>query len=284
MPSPACQFAGCSDQTAAATAALVQASLVPALNFDVRPCPGDLLNCFTRLSFSVNLHLRVMHAHSRSHSPQLRWGGPLLWPALCLACAGSVDDSAVHMRDTGTRCACAPTCPAGPDDLNWAALWATWRHKLARRYAVMPFLVVVMIFPIGVLTGVLTNLSAAVCGGTPGALGGGGGGVAGSFEGRAVGRMQVPCMAPGLQCVANAAACCLVHGTRRAALGGAFRCAPPRRTHMQLPDVPCRCARAPQHLASTRLRLPCRNQLAVLAVVLRSDLVRGASAEGPAAG
>ncbi|KAL4437833.1 hypothetical protein ABPG77_005745 [Micractinium sp. CCAP 211/92] len=83
-----------SDQTAAATAALVQASLVPALNFDVRPCPG-------------------------------------------------------------------------PDDLNWAALWATWRHKLARRYAVMPFLVVVMIFPIGVLTGVLTNLSAAVCGGTP---------------------------------------------------------------------------------------------------------------------
>lgn len=34
-------LAGCSDQTAAATAGLVQASLVPALNFDVRPCPGD---------------------------------------------------------------------------------------------------------------------------------------------------------------------------------------------------------------------------------------------------
>lgn len=83
-----------SDQTAAATAGLVQASLVPALNFDVRPCPG-------------------------------------------------------------------------PDDLNWAALWASWRHKLVRRYAVLPFLVLVMLFPIGVLTGVLTNLSTAVCGGTP---------------------------------------------------------------------------------------------------------------------
>lgn len=83
-----------SDQTAAATAALVQASLVPALNFDVRPCPG-------------------------------------------------------------------------PDNLNWAALWVTWRQKLARRYAVLPFLVIVMLFPIGVLTGVLSNLSTAVCGGTP---------------------------------------------------------------------------------------------------------------------
>ncbi|KAL4419727.1 hypothetical protein ABPG75_006825 [Micractinium tetrahymenae] len=82
-----------SNQMAAATAGLVQASLVPALNFDVRPCPG-------------------------------------------------------------------------PDNLNWAALWTTWRQKLVRRYAVIPFLVIVMLFPIGVLTGVLTNLSTAVCGGT----------------------------------------------------------------------------------------------------------------------
>ncbi|PRW44348.1 pyruvate decarboxylase 4 [Chlorella sorokiniana] len=54
----------------------------------------------------------------------------------------------------------------GPDNINWAALWSTWGQRILRGLAVIPFLVFWMVFPIGVLTGALTNLNTAVCSGT----------------------------------------------------------------------------------------------------------------------
>jgi hypothetical protein len=45
-------------------------------------------------------------------------------------------------------------------------------QRIVRAVAVLPFLTLMMIFPIGVLTGALSNLNTAVCGGTPGARGG----------------------------------------------------------------------------------------------------------------
>ena len=41
-------------------------------------------------------------------------------------------------------------------------------QRILRGLAVIPFIVFWMIFPIGVLTGAMTNLNTAVCGGTPG--------------------------------------------------------------------------------------------------------------------
>lgn len=41
-------------------------------------------------------------------------------------------------------------------------------QRVVNELAIIPWLVAVMVFPIGILTGALTNLSTAVCGGTPG--------------------------------------------------------------------------------------------------------------------
>ncbi|KAI3425260.1 hypothetical protein D9Q98_009028 [Chlorella vulgaris] len=57
-------------------------------------------------------------------------------------------------------------CP-GPDDINWSALWASHGSRLLRALAVLPFLIFMMVFPIGVLVGALSTLDTAVCGGTP---------------------------------------------------------------------------------------------------------------------
>ncbi len=53
----------------------------------------------------------------------------------------------------------------GPDDVNWQGLWAGWRERAFRTffYCTIP-MVVIIFFPIGPLTGALTNLTTAVCG------------------------------------------------------------------------------------------------------------------------
>jgi hypothetical protein len=53
----------------------------------------------------------------------------------------------------------------GPDDVNWQGLWAGWRERALRTifYCIFPMFVII-IFPIGPLTGALTNLTVAVCG------------------------------------------------------------------------------------------------------------------------
>ncbi|EFN57874.1 hypothetical protein CHLNCDRAFT_57000 [Chlorella variabilis] len=55
----------------------------------------------------------------------------------------------------------------GPDNINWPALWTPWLQRVWRGLAVIPLLAVVMLFPIGTLTGALSNLNTAVCGGSP---------------------------------------------------------------------------------------------------------------------
>ena len=59
-------------------------------------------------------------------------------------------------------------CP-GPADVNWPALWTTWQARWRRAALLILPLAGVMLFPIGVITGALSNLTTAVCGGTPGA-------------------------------------------------------------------------------------------------------------------
>ena len=53
----------------------------------------------------------------------------------------------------------------GPDDVNWQGLWAGWRERTYRTifYCTIPMIVIIL-FPIGALTGVLTNFNLAVCG------------------------------------------------------------------------------------------------------------------------
>ncbi|KAL4515842.1 hypothetical protein Ndes2526A_g00545 [Nannochloris sp. 'desiccata'] len=53
----------------------------------------------------------------------------------------------------------------GPDDVNWQGLWAGWKERTFRTafYCTIPMIVIIL-FPIGALTGALTNLNVAVCG------------------------------------------------------------------------------------------------------------------------
>ena len=53
----------------------------------------------------------------------------------------------------------------GPDEINWEGLWAGWGEQMWRTMflCVIP-MIVIIIFPIGLLTGALTNLDLAVCG------------------------------------------------------------------------------------------------------------------------
>lgn len=51
-----------------------------------------------------------------------------------------------------------------PCDVNWPALWSTLQGRFVRGSISVGCLVLVMLFPIGLLVGALTNLSVAVCG------------------------------------------------------------------------------------------------------------------------
>ena len=55
-----------------------------------------------------------------------------------------------------------------PDEINWEGLWAGWGERTARTILLCGIpMVIICLFPIGALTGALTNLEVAVCGGTP---------------------------------------------------------------------------------------------------------------------
>ena len=54
-----------------------------------------------------------------------------------------------------------------PDSINFHALPSSRPHQRNALFWAMPFFVVLMIFPIGALTGALANLTVALCGGTP---------------------------------------------------------------------------------------------------------------------
>jgi len=54
----------------------------------------------------------------------------------------------------------------GADEINWEALWGNY-HQVVWRTVLAVFLVIVVIaFPIGPITGAMTNLDLAVCGGS----------------------------------------------------------------------------------------------------------------------
>lgn len=59
---------------------------------------------------------------------------------------------------------------AGPDSINWSALWSRWQSVWLRAVLVVPLLAAVILFPIGAFTGALSNLNLSLCGGTPGEL------------------------------------------------------------------------------------------------------------------
>ena len=62
---------------------------------------------------------------------------------------------------------CPPAEPApGPDDINWEGLWAGWAERSRRIFTMGLCFILILAFPIGPLTGILANLSIAVCGGS----------------------------------------------------------------------------------------------------------------------
>lgn len=65
-------------------------------------------------------------------------------------------------------CRCQVGVKVGVDTSNPSPCAFPCPQRIVRAAAVVPFLTLMMIFPIGVLTGALSNLNTAVCGGTPG--------------------------------------------------------------------------------------------------------------------
>ncbi|KAK9836955.1 hypothetical protein WJX81_002590 [Elliptochloris bilobata] len=57
----------------------------------------------------------------------------------------------------------------GPEEVNWETLWLPWQRRSLNEMLILPFVLVFLLFPIGVFSGVLTGVSAAVCSGGPGA-------------------------------------------------------------------------------------------------------------------
>lgn len=53
----------------------------------------------------------------------------------------------------------------GSDEVNWQALWSTSKYQFYTLLKMSPFYAIVILFPIGFITGALTNLEVAVCGG-----------------------------------------------------------------------------------------------------------------------
>ncbi|GMH42492.1 hypothetical protein BSKO_10411 [Bryopsis sp. KO-2023] len=51
----------------------------------------------------------------------------------------------------------------GPEEMNWQALWKTWVQKDIRRVLVFPWLVGLIIFPLGIFAGGLSKLSEVLC-------------------------------------------------------------------------------------------------------------------------
>lgn len=60
----------------------------------------------------------------------------------------------------------AEPAPA-PEDVNWQSLWTPSPERLIRRLLMLIPLALAFLFPIGVITGSLTNLQVSLCSGTP---------------------------------------------------------------------------------------------------------------------
>ncbi len=51
----------------------------------------------------------------------------------------------------------------GPDEVNWPALWLNYKQRDFRSWVCKPLLVVLVLFPIGVFAGGLTQLDFLLC-------------------------------------------------------------------------------------------------------------------------
>ncbi|GLC35608.1 hypothetical protein PLESTM_000342700 [Pleodorina starrii] len=51
----------------------------------------------------------------------------------------------------------------GPDEVNWSTLWSNFRSRDLRRNLMRPLVVLVVLFPIGIFTGALTQLDYLLC-------------------------------------------------------------------------------------------------------------------------
>ncbi|GAX85186.1 hypothetical protein CEUSTIGMA_g12604.t1 [Chlamydomonas eustigma] len=82
-------------------------------------------------------------------------------------------------KDANVVAACPPTggsmnlwsyqamIAPSPEDINWQTLWTVKSERMYRRFFTRPLLTFAMVFPIGLITGGLTNLELACCSGTP---------------------------------------------------------------------------------------------------------------------
>jgi hypothetical protein len=51
----------------------------------------------------------------------------------------------------------------GPEEVNWGALWMTWRGRELRKSLVTPLLLLVVLVPVSIFAGGLQQLNAAAC-------------------------------------------------------------------------------------------------------------------------
>ncbi|KAL0050236.1 hypothetical protein WJX82_006955 [Trebouxia sp. C0006] len=51
----------------------------------------------------------------------------------------------------------------GPEEVNWSVLWRTWLERDVREVVVLPLIVLIILVPIGLFTGVVANVTVAVC-------------------------------------------------------------------------------------------------------------------------
>jgi len=58
-----------------------------------------------------------------------------------------------------------------PDNINWTALQRGWWARQIRSVIVLVFILIIMLFPFGAITGAFSQLDAALCGGTEGSTG-----------------------------------------------------------------------------------------------------------------
>ncbi|CAL5219786.1 g1691 [Coccomyxa viridis] len=52
----------------------------------------------------------------------------------------------------------------GPEEVNWPTLWMSWRERELREIIVLPIIVLIMLVPVGAFSGVVAQVTVAICG------------------------------------------------------------------------------------------------------------------------
>jgi len=75
--------------------------------------------------------------------------------------AATIATQTLLHSDTGHKFRARPA--PGPDEMNWQGLWKTWVEKDIRRVLVFPFVLVLILLPIGIFAGSLSVFNSYLC-------------------------------------------------------------------------------------------------------------------------